>query len=556
MNNKKEILKFFLTFQKPYVHLAAAAGVLLLINVLLQLPMPLITRHLIDKIIPSKNFEALNIFCIVLIGFILIRQLSNFGMRMIILKYKLKVRFDLERDLYLNMQELPLIFFIKRQTGYLLSRVSEISSIEAFMADTFLRIAKDILTLIVGAILILKLHFKLGIFCLSVLPFFVLSITYFHKKLRDVNKILHEKSAEYTGKLEQNLSAIEKIKTSVKEKKEGERISASLLKVVNIQLKAGKLNIYATLVSAFIALVAPFAVLWFGVSEIMHDRLTLGTFFAINSFLGYLFGPAQSLTEVGYILSKARAGIERVYEIFTEPKEPDSGEKISRISGIEFRGVDFSYNGEDKILDNINLSIKEGEKIAIVGRSGTGKSTLVKMIQKLFLPQQGAIYISGKNIEEIERKSLRSGMAYVSQSLTLLDDDISERKDNEDIKKVLKKFKINIEEKELHQKELSGGEVQRLEIADSLLKGADLLIVDEGTSHLDYEIEKTVIKELFDKYADKTIIFIAHRLNSISSFERILVLEGGKIAEQGAHKELLKKKGVYWTLWNKQDEPL
>jgi ABC-type bacteriocin/lantibiotic exporter with double-glycine peptidase domain len=553
---KRELVNFFFAYQKKYLVLAVVTGFLLLLNVLLQLPMPLVTRYLIDTIIPAKDFKALNILCFALLIVIIVRHFSSYFMSYFIAKYKAKVHFDMERDLYLHIQELPLKYFTQRQSGYILSRISEISSVESIMADTFLFILRDVITIIVGAVLILKLHLKLGLISLMLLPFFVYTLKIFHKKIKSINKKLREEYAQYTGKLEKNIDAIEKIKSGVKEKIEGQRVSDKLFSVVGLTFKSDIINSVAASVSSAVGGIAPFIILWYGVSEIIRGNLTLGTFFAINSFLGYLYNPARELTNTGYNISRAMAGIERIFELFKEAPELTGGEPIDTIDRIEFRNVEFSYNEADRVLQNLNLTINRGERVALVGESGKGKSTLVKMILKFYIPTKGELFLSGKNLKDIETKSLRKKIAYISQRQMILEDDLLESRNNELVLNLLKKFKFykSIAEIDagLHQKEFSGGEVQKIEMIESLLKPADMLIIDEGTSNIDFNAEGIVLNEMFNQYKDKIIIFIAHRLTSVTDFERILVIDNGGIVEDGDHESLIKKKGYYSSLWGKQ----
>lgn len=553
---QKELIKFFYNYQRKYLGLAIGAGVLLLINVLLQLPMPLVTRYLIDNIIPTRDFKALNILCLLLLGVILLGQGAAFFYRYLIVKYNARVHFDLERDLYFHVQELPMSYFSKRPSGYILSRIGEVSSVETVMANTFLNILRDIITMIVGAVLILKLHFKLGLFSLFVLPFFVFSIKAFHKKIKEINKQLKEENAQYTGKLEKNINSIEKIKSSVKEKNVGQRLARKLSSVIDLRIKDQLINAFAGIVSTFIGVISPFVVLWFGVSEIMTGSLSLGTFVAINSFLAYLYAPARRLTNTGYTLSQAMAGLERIYEVFNEKEEDKSGNPTDDIKEIVFEGVNFAYNGSDPVLNDLNLQIKSGEKVAIVGESGQGKSTLVKMVLKFYQPDTGCLYFSGKNAREIAVKSLRKKIAYVSQKQRILEEELEQKIEDQKVRALLNKFRLekSISSEDIHQAEFSGGEIQKIELMESILKDADVLIVDEGTSNIDYNSEKIVLNELFNKYKDKIIIFIAHRLSSITDFDRIVVIDKGSVAEQGTHLQLMKNKGKYHFLWGMQQK--
>jgi ABC-type bacteriocin/lantibiotic exporter with double-glycine peptidase domain len=312
----------------------------------------------------------------------------------------------------------------------------------------------------------------------------------------------------------------------------------------------------AGIIAAFIGAISPFVVLWYGVSEIMRGSLTLGTFVAINAFLTYLYGPARRLTNIGYTFSQAMAGLERIYEIFNENEESKTGEPAVDIKNIVFENVNFSYNGSEPVLNNLNLEIKKGEKVAVVGESGQGKSTIVKMILKFFQPDTGHIYFSGIDSRDIAVKSLRNKIAYVSQKQKILEEELRENIDDSVVKGLLKKFRLDkaIAGNDIHQTEFSGGEIQKIELMESVLKEADVLIVDEGTSNIDYNSEKIVLKELFNTYKDKIIIFIAHRLSTVTDFERIVVIDKGRVDEQGTHIKLIENQGKYHFLWGMQEQ--
>lgn len=553
---QKKLIKFFYNYQRKYLPLAIGAGLLLLINVLLTLPMPLVTRYLIDHIIPSGNLQDLNLMCALLLTAILLNQGVAFFYRYLIIKYKARVHFDLEQDLYFHIQELPMSYFSRHPSGYILSRIGEVSATEAVMADAFFNILKDVVTMIVGAVFMLRYHLQLSLISFLVLPFFIFSIKVFHKRIKEINKKLKEENALYTGKLEKNLTAIEKIKSTVNEQKIGRRLMEKLSSLIQLRIKTQLLGTFAGVVAAFFGMISPFVVLWYGTSEIMNGTLTLGTFFAFNAFLGYIYGPAQRLTNVGYTFSQAMAGLERIYELFNEAEEDKDGDPPSDIKEITFENVVFSYNGPgcEPVLNNLNLTIKSGERLAIVGESGQGKSTLVKMILKFFHPDTGRLTFSGKDSREIAIKDLRKKIAYISQKQRILEDELEEKLTGGETRALLKKFRLEktMGNGEVHQTEFSGGEIQKVELVESVLREADVLIVDEGTSNIDYNSEKIVLNELLDKYKDKIFIFIAHRLSSITDFDRIIVIDKGCVAEEGTHGQLIENEGKYRFLWGMQ----
>ncbi len=550
----KQLIRFFYNYQRKYSRLAWGIGFMVLITVMLTLPMPLLTRHLIDVIIPTKDFRALHLLCLLLFGVIVVGQGAGYLLRYLTVKYNTRVHFDLERDLYCHVQTLRMSYFAKRSSGYILSRIGEVSAVESVMADTFFFVLKDFATMIVGAVLVLKLHFMLGVISLAILPFFIFSVKMFHKHIKELNKKLKEENAQYTGKLEKNINAIEKIKSSVSETRVGERLAQKLSAVLGLRIKSQMLNALAGVVSGFIGTISPFIVLWFGVSEIIRGSLTLGTFFAINSFISYLYGPARRLTDVGYRVSQAMAGLERIYEVFKENPEDPSGEPAGPIDEIRFHNVGFSYNSSEPVLDNLDLTLRKGQRVAVVGESGQGKSTLVKLILKFYHPDTGSLTFSGKDSRAIAVNSLRNKIAYVSQKQRLLEDEFQEKVESLKGRALLEKFRVqkNLDNLDLQQTGFSGGEVQKIELMEATLKEADVLIVDEGTSNIDYNSEKIVLEELFNRYRDKIIIFIAHRLNTVTGFPRIVVMAKGSVVEDGTHDQLVQKKGKYHFLWGMQ----
>ncbi|MCP4217737.1 MAG: ABC transporter ATP-binding protein [bacterium] len=554
VKEKTELVLFFYRYQRKYYPLAIGAGICLLLNVLLELPMPLFTRELIDNIIPAKDLSSLNILCLVLLGIILFRQGSAFLMRYFLIKYNSRVYFDLSKNFYFHVQELPMGYFARRPSGYILARLGEVASVESVLVETFLYVVQDIVRMLVGAAMILHVHLELGLISLGLLPFFIYSIKYFHPKIKKLNKLLKEESAQYTGKVEKSINAIEKIKSAVKEETVGNRVADKMAAVIGLRVKSQVLGAVAGIAASFVGMIAPFVVLWYGGSEIIRGAMTLGDFVLINSFLGYLYGPARNLTNIGYSISQAMAGLERVYELFNEKEEDQSGQPAGEIQDIRFKDVSFSYVENTPMLKNVDLTMEKGRRTALVGESGQGKSTIVKMLMKFYNPDSGQLLFSGTDARDIAVKDLRKRIAYVSQRSRLLEEEVEENFKDPRMQGILKKmnFGKSFDNEELFQNEFSGGEVQKVEAAEAILDAADVLVVDEGTSNLDYKSERIVLDELLAKYQDKIIIFIAHRLSSVVDFEQIIVVDKGEIAEQGTHSELLAKEGKYNFLWGLQ----
>jgi ABC-type multidrug transport system fused ATPase/permease subunit len=313
--------------------------------------------------------------------------------------------------------------------------------------------------------------------------------------------------------------------------------------------------------------------IWYGIYEIINQRFTLGSLIAFNSFIRYLFGPIQRLVSTNFGIQKSLASLERVYEILDkQPKikdKKDAKELIIKSGTIEYKNVEFRYNEKDEFsLKNINLKIKKGIT-AIVGPSGSGKSTLIKLLLRFYEPETGEIIIDGQNIKEVKIKSLRKNISIISQEIFLFSDTILENlkfakpdADLEEIKNACEKagiltfiqnlpekFNTKIGERGL---KLSGGERQRIAIARAILKDAPILILDEATSQLDGITENTIKKFLIEFAMKKTIIVIAHRLSTVNFADNIILIEKGKILDEGKHEELYERNKIYRELCQTQ----
>ncbi len=554
---RSKSLKFFIYYQKRYIKIILGALMVLLLSVALKLPTPLITKHLIDKIIPSGDYSALHQLCLLLFGLILMHNIAQLFLKIILARYSVAIRKAIETDFYKHLQKLPMKYFLNNQSGYIVSRVNEIANTEQVMASTMVQIIRDVVTMIVGAYLILKMNLEIGLVSLIILPLFIYSIKAFHGRIKKINIAINEERAKYLGKLERNVSAIERIKASVKEETELSRVVDRIKAVLKLKLDSEVLAGLASVTSSFVGMIAPFFVLWYGVSEIMKGELLLGEFFAINSFLAFIYGPAHNLTNIGYIISKALAGLDRVHEIFQEAEEKCGSDEVECFDSIDIKDLSFQYgdNG-DYVLKNINLSFRAGDRVAVVGRSGSGKSTLVKILLKILEDYEGEILVSGKNIKDLDNSSYRSEISYLGQNQQLLEEDLEElliqceeRRDMIGIGKLCNLDLDRLSEKVV-QKQISGGEAQRLDVFENLITGARALqIIDEGTSNIDSITENMIFEELFEQYKERIIIYITHDLKSVAGFDRIIVMENGCIVQDGNHDDLLDQNDEYRELW-------
>ncbi|MEO0127408.1 MAG: ABC transporter ATP-binding protein [candidate division WOR-3 bacterium] len=561
----------FLRFLAPYWRKGLFAFFFMLLSVGLQLPMPFLTRFLIDKVIVLKSFQLLNIIGFVLIGFLFVYAVSTFLQNFLLTTFRGRVLFDIRLKLFEHIQKLSLSFFHKKETGYLMSRLSDdVNAVQGLLADTLVSAGQNILTFIAGVGCTLYIHPKLALICFLILPFYLLSLMIFNKRVRSMSYEVRERYALLNKDLQELLSGILVIKAFTGEKRATIRMVRKISEVIR---KEVKLDITATIASiswALISAAGPIVLIWYGCAEIMRGNLTVGSLIAFNSFIGYLFGPTRNLYNLNLNVQRSLAAVERIFEMLDLKPEKDGRKEIEIKEGrVIFENVSFSYNGTEEVLKDISFEAKPSEIIAIVGRSGVGKTTLVSLILRFFEPTRGKILIDGENIKDVRLKSLRSQIGICSQDVFLFSETIRENirfgnpeaKDgaieeaarlayaDEFIKNLPEGYDTKLGERGVN---LSGGERQRIAIARALIKNPKILILDEATSQLDSESEKIIQNALKNLLKNRTTFIIAHRLSTIQNADKILVLDEGRIVGIGKHRELYNSCEVYKHLYDEQ----
>ena len=565
------ILQRFLKFLKPYWRKGAIAFAFMLFSVSLQIPMPFLTRYLFDKVIIMKNFQLLNIIGFVLIGVLLVRVVSVFLENYLLTTFRGRVLFDIRLKLFEHIQKLSLAFFHRSETGYLMSRISsDVYEVQGLLADTLLSAGQNILTLIAGVICMLYIHPKLAVICFLICPLYLVSIAIFNNRIRKMSYVVRERHALMQSDLQELLSGIAVIKAFTGETRATIRLLRKIKEYIRIEIRRDIIGTIATISSVLISSIGPIILIWYGCAEIMKNNLTIGGLIAFNSFIGYLFGPIQTLYNLNISVQRALAAVQRILEIFDLPPEKEGTKPIQiREAHIVFDNVSFSYNGKEEILKNISFEAKPGEVVAIVGYSGVGKTTLVSLIPRFYDPTQGSILIDGQNIREVKIKSLRQNIAMCLQDTFLFSDTIREnikfgnpRTANSEIieaarlayadvfiKNLPNGYETTVGERGVL---FSGGERQRIAIARALIRNPKILIMDEATSQLDSKSEKSIQAAMKNLLKNRTTFIIAHRLSTIQNADKILVLDKGAIVGQGKHEELLKKCDVYCNLYEEQ----
>ncbi|HEY4618997.1 MAG TPA: ABC transporter transmembrane domain-containing protein [Flavobacterium sp.] len=541
------------------------------------LAFPKLMGMLIDCVKNKDNTQANNI-ALVLIGILFMQSIFSFFRLSLFINFTEHTLANLRLSLYSNLVKLPMSFFSQKRVGELNSRISsDITQIQDTLTSTIAEFLRQFILIIGGVALLATESFKLTLLMLSVVPLVAVAAVIFGRFIRKFSKNVQDQVAESQVIVEETMQGISIVKAFANEWYEIARYNGKIKEVVKLAIKGGKYRGYFASFIIFCLFGAIVAVVWFGVRLSISGEMSVGqliSFVLYSTFVGASFG---GIAELYAQIQKAIGATERVFELLEETPEKINSEQnaapIEKIRGnVTFKNVGFSYPSrkEIKVLKDVNFTASFGQKIAIVGPSGTGKSTIASLLLRFYDIDSGEILVDGKNIYDFDLENLRGNMSIVPQDVILFGGTIKEniaygKPDATETEILLaakqanalnfiegfpEKFETIVGERGI---KLSGGQRQRIAIARALLKNPSILILDEATSSLDSESEKLVQEALEILMEGRTSIIIAHRLSTIRSADQILVLDNGVISEQGTHQELIiLENGIYKNLSNLQ----
>ena len=565
---EKGMLRKFITYYKPYKKLFFMDLLVATISALCDLVYPMITRNIVNKVIPNREFRFLIVFAAVLITIYLIKMLCAYWMQYWGHLVGVGMQADMRRDVYEHLQKLPVKYFDNNQTGSIMSRIiNDLQDISELAhhgpEDIFISFF-----MIVGSfVVLLRINVVLTIIVFCILPIIILYSMYKRKKLLASFVKTREKTGDINARLQNSISGIRVSKAFVIDEDEKERFEEGNQQFVTAKSYSYKVMAEYTAGVGFFTDMLDYSVLIVGAIFTYYGKINIGDFLAYLLYIKIFTQPIKRLIAFVEQYQNGMSGFKRFIELIEVDREKDreNAKEVGRVEGeIRFENVSFSYENK-KILEGINLNIEKGKMLALVGPSGGGKTTLCNLIPRFYTVDSGDIKIDGKSIYDLKVESLRKNIGIVQQDVFLFTGTIKENiligKTNATDEEVIEAAKkANIHDLIMQMPDgydtnvgergtkFSGGQKQRIAIARIFLKNPPILILDEATSALDNITERLIQKSLEDLCKGRTTIVVAHRLSTIQSADEIIVLTDNGIEERGTHQELIENKGFYYKL--------
>lgn len=564
-------VKLLLPQKKLFVYSIIASILLTALGIVSSL----FNKILMDEILPYKLKNTLLMLLLVFALLSVTQIVIGFIRQWMMIYLSQKIDIPLMLGYFEHIYKLPMKFFATRKTGDIITRFSDAFTIKDIFTNIALTLIMDIAMALVTGVILFRMNTELFVIILFMTIVSILLVFIFKQPYKKINEEQMQQSAILNSQIIEGLRAVETVKGNANEETELEGIEREYIKSLRIGLNEGMLSNIQGSISGLISQVGNLILMYFGIMQVINNHTTLGAMMSFMTLSGYFMDPVSRLVGLQLQIQEANISMKRMTEILDYKEEQETEKSgayqdIETIEGaIEVKKVTFRYGNRKPVLKEISFTIPKGKKVALVGASGSGKSTIAKLLLKYYEPEAGEILIDGVDINEYSNDSLRRAISYVPQSIELFSKSIYDNIRVSKMNSTLDEVKEAAKAADAHDfirklpmqyytyleeagNGLSGGEKQRIALARAFLKKNEFYILDESTSNLDFATENIIFDMIYNKFRNKSMLIIAHRLATVKNCDEILVIDQGEVVEQGTHEELLRQEGHYFKLWEMQ----
>ena len=559
---------------RPRRWLLALGFLLMVINRVAALVLPYSTKFLIDTVINKHHMDQLRPLVLVVLGATLVQGFTSFSLTQLLSKAAQRLIAELREQVQVHISRLPVAFYDGNKTGNLVSRImSDVEGVRNLLGTGLVDLAGGLLTSGIALVLLFRTSPQMTLIAVGSLMCFAVALNKAFATIRPIFRERGKINAEVTGRLTESLGGVRVIKGYHAEEREEKVFASGVRRLLDNVMRTLTATSVMSLSASVLLGVVGAITMYVGTHQIASGTLTVGGFFSYTLLLGFLVAPIMQIVSIGTQLTEALAGLERTQEIMRErPEDQDPNRSVTLldiVGRIEFENVSFSYDGIHEVLRDISFRAEPGTVTALVGSSGSGKSTTIGLISAFYVPTKGRILVDGTDLSTVRLDSYRTRLGVVLQESFLFDGTIRENvsfsRPDASMEEILRACRIaRVDEfaESFADKydtvvgergvKLSGGQRQRISIARAILAEPRILILDEATSSLDSESEQMIQHGLSYLMHGRTTFVIAHRLSTIRRADQILVMEQGRILERGTHAQLYTARGRYYDLYTRQ----